>query len=345
MTRIGLIARADNSGLGIQSWEFARAMQPAKTLVIDVGFLQNTTSHCNKATYLDRYPDADVFTGWQPDTGTLLSFMHTLDVIFAAETFYSPEVISLARKLDVRTVVAPNFEFLDLQTECRPDLFAAPTLWRFDEIPGVKTHLPVPIPLDRFTERETDGRRHFLHVIGRPAVNDRNGTDDLLQAVQYVTADIKVTVRCQDAPHAANLISRYSIPANVDFTIDGGDVTNYWDLYQGDVMVMPRRYGGLCLPAQEAVGAGMPVIMPDISPNNTWLPERWLVPAHCTGSFMAKNRIDIHAVNPEMLAAKIDRFATDDQFYRQAAADASRIRGELSWDTLKPIYEKVLADA
>ena len=87
----------------------------------------------------------------------------------------------------------------------------------------------------------------------------------------------------------------------------------------------------------------MPVVMPAISPNDTWLPGEWLIPAHVTGSFMVKNRIDTHAVNPETLAAKLDRFATDERFYANAVTNAWRIRDELSWDILKPVYEKDLA--
>ena len=34
--KLGLIARADNTGLGMQTWEFYRAMKPEKTLVVDI---------------------------------------------------------------------------------------------------------------------------------------------------------------------------------------------------------------------------------------------------------------------------------------------------------------------
>ena len=35
-----------------------------------------------------------------------------------------------------------------------------------------------------------------------------------------------------------------------------GGVANYWDAYDGyDALVLPRRYGGLCLPVQEGMAA------------------------------------------------------------------------------------------
>ena len=66
--RLGLIARCDQSGLGVQTHEFYRHMQPDKTLVIDVGHLYNKTTHCNKRSYPDRYPDATVYSDWTPNT-------------------------------------------------------------------------------------------------------------------------------------------------------------------------------------------------------------------------------------------------------------------------------------
>jgi glycosyltransferase involved in cell wall biosynthesis len=37
-----------------------------------------------------------------------------------------------------------------------------------------------------------------------------------------------------------------------------------------DVLVLPRRYAGLCLPALEAMADGCPVIMTDAPPQNGW---------------------------------------------------------------------------
>ena len=142
-TRIGLIARADNSGLGVQTAEFARHMQPNKTLVIDVSHLQNATDHCNKATYLDRYSAATVYRGWTPDPHLLTQFLRELDVVFSAETFYSDSFVSLAQRMGVRTVLQPNWEFMPLHKP-QPDMLAVPSLWHWDEYPANKTYLPVP---------------------------------------------------------------------------------------------------------------------------------------------------------------------------------------------------------
>ena len=46
--KLGLIARADNGGLGTLSWEFARHLKPHKVLLVENGIYQ---------TFPERYND------------------------------------------------------------------------------------------------------------------------------------------------------------------------------------------------------------------------------------------------------------------------------------------------
>lgn len=287
----------------------------------------------------DWYPDALWTRSW-PSPAECEQFLDGLDVVFSCETFYRSDFPVMARNAGVRTMLQPNFELFD-QRIPRPDLLVPGSLWRFDEFPDPKQHLPVPVATERFTANDAHRPTRFLHIVGRPAVHDRNGTRDLLQALQYVTAKVTVTVKCQMPEYVEAM--PYECPPNVELSIDTGDTENYWDNYASHhVLVMPRRYGGLCLPANEALAAGMPVIMPDIEPNNGWLPAEWLVPARCHRWFMAKAQIDVHATDPQALAAKIDQFAMDPRMYQRAKNKAAQLATSLSWDVLKPRYEQVL---
>jgi len=341
---LGLIARADNSGLGIQSWEFARHMHPDRVLVIDVSHFYDDVAHCNKRTFLDRYPGALIGHGWNPNTGLLEKFCDGLNVIFCCETTYSPELVSIAHKAGAKVIVQYNFEFLahQLYTWPQPDMFAAPSRWMWDaiDVPN-RIHLPVPIATDRWPEPPTS--TDFLHVVGRPAAYDRNGTPDLLAALRHVSADITLTLTCQNVAYLEQLLHAHTIPDNVELVIRSGDANHYWDLYTGGVLILPRRFGGLCLPAQEAIGAGMPVIMTDIDPNDAWLPSEWLVPAQHRDQFQSVTPIDVYSADPAALGALIDRFATDAQFADDARNTADKIRHALSWDTLTPTYEDLFA--
>ena len=61
-------------------------------------------------------------------------------------------------------------------------------------------------------------------------------------------------------------------------TWDSSAPDDQWRLYAGfNALIMPRRYGGLCLPMNEALTSGLPVIMSNTSPNDAVLPGDWLV--------------------------------------------------------------------
>lgn len=336
--RLGLIARADNTGLGTQTWELFNHLHPSKTLVVDYGPL--SPYPYNKHCHPERYPGATVTQG-NPTPAEYAEFLKGLDVVFTCETAYGSYLYTLARQLGVRTVLQPNYEMCELIRQPHPhgpDLFAAPSTWHYDDLPEPKMLLPVPIATERFTPSSRSIANHFVHIIGKPAIHDRNGTDTLLQALRYVQSHITVTIKCQDPNYRPQLYT----PNNVSLNVDPIRPDDYWDNYgRCDVLVMPRRYGGLCLPAQEALAAHMPVIMPDISPNEC-LPAEWRVPATHAGTFWAHNEIDIYTADPVALAGLIDRFASDQQFYQDAKTKAAGLAKQLSWENLLPLYERCL---
>lgn len=341
--RIGLIARADSRGLGVQTKAFYDQMRPAKTLVVDCPSMQPLPIR------RDWYPDGTWVHGI-PSLNNLVAFCDGLDVIYTAETGYNRDLWSVAEGHGVPTVLAANFEFLDRSD--RPTVWAAPSLWNINQWPDGTIHLPVPIELERFTLTEpSETATRLLHIVGRPTVDGstdlyRNGTIDLLLSLEHVTATVTVTIRCQQDGYVGKLIADNNIrtPNNVTLRIESGDTPNYWDNYTNqDALILPRRFGGLCLPANEALGAGIPVIMPDINPNNLWLPAEWLVPATYVGEFRAKQQIQTWRTYPAQLAAKIDQLASDADFYALALTKVQRLRDSLSWNTLRPKYEQVLA--
>jgi glycosyltransferase involved in cell wall biosynthesis len=145
--------------------------------------------------------------------------------------------------------------------------------------------------------------RRFLHIAGRVTYLDRNGTQDLFEAMKLVPLeeDFELVIKTQNADIGSFDDKR--------ITIDRSMPVDEKELYRNfDVMVMPRKYGGACLPMNEALAAGLPVIMPRIDPNDKVLPNHWLVQAHLTGSFMTRTMIDIYISDHKQLANKIIEF-------------------------------------
>lgn len=340
--KIGLIARCDSTGLGIQSKEFFDHI-PCKALVIDFSNMAHGSHREILEPNPDWYQGHEVFK-WG-NTHKLIGdiprdvierFVDGLDILFTMETPYDFNLFDVCRMRGVKTVLQFNYEFLDYPSRLpMPDLLAAPSGWNIDKVPEPKKFLPVPVNTKNFSTKRLE--KTFVHIVGRPAAHDRNGTMTFLNALKFVKNDITVHLKGQNPVHVPPL------PSNVNIITDFGNKKNYYDNYIGGVLVMPRKYGGLCLVMNEAIASGMPVITNNIAPNHFWLPDEWLVDAMQVGSFQSKKRIDIFEANGIALSSKIDEFC-DSGFYNNAVDQAEKIRDNISWDTLLPLYYKTFND-
>jgi glycosyltransferase involved in cell wall biosynthesis len=353
-TRIGLIARMDNTGLGTQTHEFYKHMQPAKTLVVDISHLNGNQQHP------ERYPDATFIKGF-PDTEIIRAFLNDLDVVFIAEAAYNNNLYSIARQMNVKTAVAYNYEFFDWFNDFtpRPDMFIAPSSWHYNNVDvfckrnGIRhKYLHSPVNREALPFRQNNQARTFLHIAGKPAAHDRNGTKTVIEAAGLLKTDAKIIIHFQGeqglAHQATSTIHDYKQLAEglPNLTIQQHEYANYKDIYKrGDVMVLPRRYGGNCLPMNEALSVGMPVIMPNISPNNQFLPQQWLVSAYKHDEFTPRTKIDIYEASAQSLADCIDTF------YEMSEVDmlvenvrASNLAETISWKYLEWEYKKALED-
>ena len=310
--RLGIIARCDNTGLGNQTRELVKMLNPSKILVID-------SSHFNKNKQnLDWYSEYDysVTRFGFPKRGEIASFLKDLDVVLSCETFYSSLFIDMAIDANVKTVLQYNYEFL-LNIEQKhaplPDVLLAPSMWNFDKMQqmfGDKTrliYLPPPTDVHLFDKVRNNNlsRTHnrILHVGGKQAARDRNGTSTVFEMLKYSREDYTLVVTSQTEIDAKPRDPRLSYSFN--------NIRNREDLYNGfDAMILPRRYAGLCLPMNEALISGLPVFMTNLSPNNYILPEDWLISAEKISEFKAKSLIDVYAGDPKELAKLIDNFVS-----------------------------------
>lgn len=333
MKRVGIIARCDRTGLGIQSKEFFNHI-PCKALVIDVHKLPATENTKQNHHWYPGQIIVPIEKRLRIPVEVIEEFLNYIDVLFSFETPYDDSIFAICKNRGIKTILQPNFEFLYYPSDNPlPDLFAAPSMWRYEEIPDPKIFLPVPVNTSNFSPVKKE--KTFLHIAGKPVIHDRNGTFVFLESLKYVRNKITAIINCQ---HELKIPQ---IPKHINLITDFSNKENYWENYTCGIMVMPRKFGGLCLPVGEALAAEMPVIMPDISPNNKWLPREWLVPARCETSFMCSREIDIFETNPVALAEKIDQFC-DAEFYNNAVQKAIGIKNKISWKALLPEYEKIL---
>lgn len=341
--RIGLIAFSTDTGLGNQTYAFYRHMKPQKVLLVDLSRMNNMPTHH------DRYaetPELMVVEGI-PDCTAMDWLSNDVDVLFVCETPLNYCLFEKAKAKGVPVVLQYNYEFLDYLNQPQlppPAVLAAPTIWHKYDVERLNiapvVDFPVPSEVLDINYREISQCRTILHVAGRQAVHDRNGTQTFVRAALKCGDKFKYKIFAQSLDGETDrliLKSQQQIDLEVIY-----DIEDYLEIpHHGDLMVLPRKYGGLCLPMQEALAAGMPVIMPDIEPNGYRLPKEWLVMAERKGSFMARTEIDIYEVDPNHLAFKMCQFA-DEDFMKWSNQQAKEIGKGLRWETLKPLYSTLL---
>lgn len=309
--RIGLIARMDRTGLGYQTKALFDLLKPAKTLVVDStpfkeGFQQNPEWYHleNNALNLNQ----EQFVAYTKGMGNDLAFewlVYDLDVIITCEVPYHDRLYQMARERGIKVILQPNAELnphFENKTLDKPDYFFLPSPWLEKESRqlGVTTVLcPPPITLkpkyDPIFKHE--GEVNVLHIAGKRALADRNGTQIVEKALAGLDG-VNLTIRDQAVE----------------------DIRNQEDMYKGNyhVVLMPRRYGGLCLPMLEALSQGLPVVMPNIEPNNTILPKHWLMPVKPFNSstIRTKRAIKSYTVDDREVVDAVIRFKAmnQDQF-------------------------------
>lgn len=262
--KLGLIGRDEVArGLAIQSKSFYDNMPVDRVLVVND---PTRRQEAGKGWY-GRAPIAD----WDTVTHTLpldtmLDFLSGLDAVFTAETPYDWSMLDLARDLGVATVIQGNPEFYKHGRHNGPTQHPTewwwPSSWRLGALPTGPV-MPCPQPTLPFTPCDHGGPLRVLHVVGRRAWKDRNGTDVFMQAIRNVTEHIEVTMYGADGE-----LPEYWPSPWVQMKQTPTVIEDRWDLYrEQDVLVLPRRYGGNCLPALEAMAFGLAVIMPNVEPN------------------------------------------------------------------------------
>ena len=308
--RLGIIARSDNTGLGNQTRELVKMLNPDKILLIDSEHFNGNKQHP------EWYRDHNVITTSSgfPTKPEVIEFLRDIDLVLSCETFYRQDFLHYAKRRGIKTILQYNFEFLlnmsNPEAEL-PDVLLAPSLWNIEQIEkmvdGRCRVIPLPPPTDstlfenvRQKNMSKDHNR-LLHVGGKFAAKDRNGTETVLKMLRYSKANYELVITTQKFPGLDLKDSRV--------TVDNSNPENREELYNGfDAMLLPRRYAGLCLPMNEALISGLPVFMTDISPNNLMLPKEWLIKSEHINIFQAKSLINVYDGNPEHLAAIVDEY-------------------------------------
>lgn len=346
--KLGIVCYSSQTGLGYQTKGYVDNLSPVKVMVVDLSQFNKMPIH------KDWYENKSYQVVWVdgiPNTEEINQFLEGLDIVFMAETPLNYYLIEEAHRRGIKTINAMNYEFCDYFKHpdwSMPTALAMPTVWNLDVVQGLCPNSKVfhlPVAIERFSPpREIKELKTVMHVIGRPAVMDRNGTLTFLSAIERLGDQFQYQVFVQ-RPRDIRAMEYFEpvqkrlyelIPKlGIEVYYDTADIKTMFG--KADLHVLPRRYGGLCLPMTDSLSVGMPVIMTDISPNNARLPQKWLVPARQIDTFRGHATVPVYEADVDALVAKVLDFA-DPTFMQAASIEANAIAETLLWSKQRDIY-------
>lgn len=340
MVRVGLIVRSNDRGLGTQTREAYYGYPFDSVLHV----LDHNPTWPERP---DAYPGAHIahWVDGRFKDEEIIPFLDEIDVVFSVETLYDWQFVKLADKRGVRTIVQGNPEFYRhagiLAGQPEPDEWVWPTPWMVDQLPS-QTVIPVPVAVDCTAKPGgIDDRLVVVHVAGHRAAGDRNGTEVMMQAIPIIRSEVTVRIVGQDGPET---VLRGRIPRlrdNVTLEVNEAGVDDRWSMYDGaHVLVLPRRYGGLSLPAQEGFQAGLAVMMTNCEPNNIW-PIHPLYAKPGRAQLTPFGYIPTWAVPPVMIAKRIDEMNRNREILALARERAKQWAEANSWERLQPVYDRL----
>lgn len=325
--RLGIIGRADCGGLGTQSFEAIRHLNPDKVLILDMGMR-------GRGSMVYQISGSTVLSLRQFTPRAMQQFLQGLDVVLGFETVYSAELCLMAKSQGIRVVIQVNPELYRPHEYPYADVIL-PTTWERDRIPHAPI-LPVPINRSVLPFRQRTEARVFYHPIA-PAMLDRSGTDLVIDALPYIREKVEIIFR-------GTVPRGLSAPSNVKVWILPNENRPYYDLYpsHADVLLQPRRYGGLNLPMQEAASLGMPVLGIGIPPMSE-LPHAFNVPPiRATMQSMKGGVFPVYTTLPQSIASRIDWLAQNPTEVAQASLRANEWAETLNWSHWASRYREFL---
>ncbi|MBI5425898.1 MAG: glycosyltransferase [Opitutae bacterium] len=264
-SRWAVVAHKDDTGFGRMAADARRVLGLGRHIVIPSERLTDHPLDPRDETRLDpKDPPArveEVLAGLQ-------------GILFFERPAWHPQLLATARRLGVKTVCVPMWEwFHGRAAEWRDcDLFACPGEFSAQNIRayGWKNVAVVPWAFDltRFPARSVRGpARRFVHNAGLVDRDDRKGTRDTVAAFTRTRLpEARLVVRLQTAAELP--------PADARVTVQVGNLDDPAALYaEADCAIQPSKMEGIGFMVLEAVASGLPVITLDYPPMSEFVAQ------------------------------------------------------------------------
>lgn len=327
--KIGTICYATTRGLGYLAKNF-----------IDNGVINDICVVNHPSVPMqDWYPKAPVVQMREMNTRVTKEFCDGHEAMLFFETPFDWSVIPHCKMRGIRTYLVTMYECSPQPFPVEPHRYLCPSLLDYDEFPAFSKLVSIPceVPWRLRTQAKI-----FVHNGGYLGLRGREGTELLIEAMQFVQAPIELIIRVQEnvSPshiRACNMDKRISYrPERVPFD----------QLYaEGDVYVAPQKFNGMSMPLLEARASGMALLTTDRYPTNSWLgTDGVYIPVHHREQVRLAARfrpIEFCNISPRDIAASIDSMAFTD--IGRMSVLGKEWANKNSWAALKPTWMEVLS--
>lgn len=322
--RVGMVVRADITGLGNQSQDWVMQLPIAKTLVVWTPYKEAFPQIYGKL-------DSRICEAGFPSVGDIEWLLKDIDVLICLETPYNWSLISEAKKKGVKTIINPNYEWLPRDIPEQPDLWLCTNRLNYDFIETEnKVYIPQPINREVFQFKKRKKARVFLFNNGNGGAHGRNGLKEFLEAINFVKSDVKFIIHSQ-------IPIETIYDKRIELHEGEPNIQEIWK--EGDVFVHLRKFGAMSLPMNEAMSLGMPIIGINRNPENTYLPTELLIEPE--GKYPMRCREDVIEIeacsySSKKIAEKIDEIAnTDISAYSEKM---NELADKWDWEKLRNLY-------
>lgn len=342
--KIGIIAYSSNTGLGYQTRLLAGLLKVSKVLIVDL-------SPYNGMPVNHSWVECDYrICREKPSEEGIQWLTDGVDLVFVCETPLNYELFNIAREKGVKTVLQYNPEFLDYFKDPnlpKPTHFVCPSSWMLAEAKNAvkKDVFVLRIPVEKVIASSKQQKTiNVLHVAGRYATGDRNGTLQFLDMVENNNnRDLKFILTYQEPKEAKTIREFAEIQKRINKLRNKlkiyVDVEDMHEIYSiTDIFVLPRKYGGLCLPQQEALAYSIPVLMPNIEPNYFTLPDKWLFNVKIGRVLRLKTNVIAYESDLQNMISKLNYVV---QNLEREKEKARKIAKKLLWKNQKKNYQAV----